>query len=220
MKIPDVKVRMLLRFSAPLFFAVFFLTGNTAHAHKVKIFAAVEGNIISGYAYYTSSSRPQNVPVVLTGPGGVIIDELQTDENGEFQIQARYRIDTLVKLDSPDGHYAEWQITAEEFPADLPPLTDDSVLKKTENPPAADFSDAVPQTAISEMKLPVSTDELASIVKMELLPLQKQVNQIRAQLDQQEEKKRFQDILGGIGYLLGLTGIAFYFAAKRRRGQQ
>ncbi|MCB2183035.1 MAG: hypothetical protein KQH63_13455 [Desulfobulbaceae bacterium] len=200
---------------------VVFLSGIifplSALAHKVKIFAAVEGKSIDGYAYYTSSSRPKNVKIILAGPGGKVIDELISNEQGEFDTEARYRVDTLVKLDSADGHSAEWLITKEEFPADLPEYPGAGETLKDVNTgqePSTSLAEAATGNAVS---LAADTKELAALIRSELVPLQKQLAQLRAELAEQEEKKKLQDILGGIGYLIGLAGIASYIAARRRK---
>ncbi|WP_343867009.1 hypothetical protein [Caenispirillum bisanense] len=46
----------------------------------------------------------------------------------------------------------------------------------------------------------------------------REVNPLREQLEAYEEKVRLHDILGGLGWIAGLTGIAFYILARRRSG--
>ena len=63
-------------------------------------------------------------------------------------------------------------------------------------------------------------------VSRQVSPLRKQISGLQEQVqDQIEEFKRemqdqitFRDYVGGIGYILGLTGLAFYFLGVRRRG--
>ncbi len=191
--------------------AVFFglFCSGHAYAHKVKIFATVEGDSISGYVYYTSSARAKNVPVEFVGPDGKSFDRIKTDAKGEFKVKARYRVDTLLTLDTGDGHGAKWLISADEFPLALPEYQQDNVAKNEQENPSVNKVD-LPQS-------PQDTTNIAAIIQQELRPLREQINHLRAQIDMQEEKKSFQDILGGIGYIIGLTGILFYFAAKRRK---
>ena len=40
---------------------------------------------------------------------------------------------------------------------------------------------------------------------------------LRRELQEWRNQERLRDILGGIGYLLGMCGIAFYFLGTRRR---
>ena len=47
--------------------------------------------------------------------------------------------------------------------------------------------------------------------------LTRQIVQLRKQLDDYEQKTRWRDVLGGIGYILGLMGVAFYFLGVRRK---
>ncbi len=60
----------------------------------------------------------------------------------------------------------------------------------------------------------VGSDEIRRLVSS---AVNKQVTPLRIQLEEFKEERRFQDVLGGIGYLLGMAGIAFYFLGVRRR---
>ena len=43
------------------------------------------------------------------------------------------------------------------------------------------------------------------------------VTPLREQLNAYEDRLRWRDVLGGIGYILGLTGLAAAFSTHRRR---
>jgi nickel transport protein len=45
----------------------------------------------------------------------------------------------------------------------------------------------------------------------------RQVGPLREQLDAFEDRVRWHDVLGGLGYILGITGIACYLIARRNR---
>jgi nickel transport protein len=47
----------------------------------------------------------------------------------------------------------------------------------------------------------------------------RQIRPLRLQMDAMEERARFSDIMGGIGTIFGLFGIAAWLAAKRRGKQ-
>ena len=190
------------------------LGAGSASAHKVKIFASVDGESISGYGYYTSSARAKNVAVECIGPDGKVFERIKTDDQGEFTIKARYRVDTLLSLSTGDGHGAKWLITADEFPVHLAEYPHGNLLQSDQQKPSVVAENISAEPLAGQQAL-----QLAAVIRQELRPLQEQVNQLRAQIDLQEEKKNVQDVLGGIGYIIGLTGIFFYFAAKRRREQ-
>jgi nickel transport protein len=46
----------------------------------------------------------------------------------------------------------------------------------------------------------------------------RQIRPLREQLVAAEDRIRLQDILGGIGYIMGLTGLALWWASRRRSG--
>jgi nickel transport protein len=51
---------------------------------------------------------------------------------------------------------------------------------------------------------------IEAAVAQKLRPLQREIVELR-------EEIRLHDILGGIGYIIGIAGISFYFLGVRRR---
>ena len=51
----------------------------------------------------------------------------------------------------------------------------------------------------------------------DLADLHRQVIALRRDVDRLQNKLRYQDIIGGVGYILGLIGITAYFLGGRRR---
>ena len=51
----------------------------------------------------------------------------------------------------------------------------------------------------------------------QLTELSTQIQLLRRQISESDERLRFRDILGGIGFILGLAGVAFYMKARQRR---
>ena len=47
--------------------------------------------------------------------------------------------------------------------------------------------------------------------------LEEKIVQLQNQLSGYEQKTRLRDVLGGIGYIVGVAGIAFYFLGVRRQ---
>jgi nickel transport protein len=46
----------------------------------------------------------------------------------------------------------------------------------------------------------------------------RQIRPLREQLIAAEDRIRLQDILGGIGFIMGLTGLALWLTSRRRSG--
>ena len=45
----------------------------------------------------------------------------------------------------------------------------------------------------------------------------RQLAGLRADLDRYKNELRLRDVLGGVGYILGIMGIVFYFLGVRRK---
>lgn len=63
-----------------------------------------------------------------------------------------------------------------------------------------------------------SLDEEALTRKIEAA-VAKRIRPLVREIGALKEEVRLHDILGGIGYIIGLAGVAFYFLGVRRRGQ-
>jgi len=61
--------------------------------------------------------------------------------------------------------------------------------------------------------------ETAGDLAAQVAALQGQLAELRIAQDRHENKVRLHDVLGGIGYILGLMGLAFYFLGVRRKGK-
>ena len=196
---------------------------SSAHAHKVFIFASAEGDMINGQAYFAGGGKAQNCKVEVFGPDGRKLGETSTDNQGEFSFQARFVMDHKFVVNTGEGHVASYVVSADELPESLPaPATagdaaslepGGSGLASTHDTP----SHASSETSSSMVPLsPQSEKELMSMLEK---VVSRQVRPLREQLSNYEEKIRMHDILGGIGYIVGLMGIVFYLRASTRKNR-
>ncbi len=84
-------------------------------------------------------------------------------------------------------------------------------------PAAAPHGSAEPsqdalRAALADGDAPPSTPITAAVAEA----VAKEIRPLREQLDQVESKIRLHDIVGGIGYIVGISGVAFYFLAMRK----
>ena len=185
---------------------------GSASAHKLKLFATVEGAAIRGYAYFPGGGRAKDVAVRVLGPGDAKLGETRTDGKGDFAFEATVRCDHRLVAETADGHRAEFLVEAAELPDTVPP------------PPTADrpgAEPAKPSTRGAERPVPGTAappgPELRSLVEQ---AVSRQMRPLREQLEAYEERRRLQDVLGGIGYIVGIAGIVFYFLGARRGKQR
>jgi nickel transport protein len=189
---------------------------ETAYAHKVHVFATAEGSTISGCAYSSGGGPLKNTALQIRGPGGGRIGETRTDENGNFTFLARRRCDHELVVETVDGHRASFTVKADDLPVFAVsggegPLEleagEAAALEEGSVPPHAGHSEGIREDCLS-----------ANIEKAAAGSASRQIRSLRRQLRQAEEKVRMRDVIGGIGYLVGITGIVFYILGRRKTG--
>lgn len=194
-----------------------------AAAHKVTVFATADGKVIQGDVYFRGGEPARDVRVTAVGPQGETLGEAKTNEEGKFRIAVRFRCDHRLIADAGEGHGAEYTVRAEELPDDLPApggAEGSSNERSGESEPASSDGHRKDETA-----QPGSTEGLRGAASREDLQgeiraLTRQIVELRRDLDEQRSQLRLQDVLGGLGYILGITGALFYFLGVRRKEKQ
>jgi nickel transport protein len=200
-------------------FLVFY--GNPCDAHKVKMFASAEGEVITGYVYYTTGGKPKNVTVLVQDNAGKKLGEVTTNEEGEFTFTAETRQDYVFILELSDGHKTSFTVTAEEFPDSLPFVNTELCIvpQEEQNPVKEELMTLATQEtapAKEETQPYIPLEEIENIVNK---AVSRQIRPLREQLEGYEEKIRLHDILGGIGYIIGLMGLGYFLGARKKRNK-
>ena len=195
----------MLRRERPLAFLLTLIlmacAGNRAYAHKINLFASVEGGIIKGEVYSSGGGRPANCRVHFMDAAGNVLGETTTNARGEFSYTPTRRADHLVVVNTGDGHRAEYTVKAEEF------------LPASIAPPEAPVPPNLPDTLSSERPPHSDSGEIEEAAERAVA---RQLRPLREQLARSEQHMRLKDILGGIGYILGLMGVAVYFNCRKK----
>ncbi len=215
--------------------ALLLVVATTASAHKIMLFAVVEGNAVTGYAYAPGGVRLPNNVITVFGPNDQRLGTTKTDAQGNFTYAPKSRCDLRFELNTGDGHLASYTIQAGE----LPPTLAGGQTATSATPPAAAPAAAppTPPTQRHQATAPcpggvgahcppnapcragvnatVGDEQLATMVDR---AVSRHVTPLREQLDDYEQKVRLHDVLGGIGYIIGLAGMAAYWLAKREKG--
>jgi len=196
---------------APLIVAA--LAVCEALAHDIRMSARVEGRQIVGKVYVRGGGTVAGAKVTAFDPNNRELGGTQTDEQGLFRLPVRRRCDHRLLADTGDGHGAEYLIKASLLPEDLPSGDDASgpSLAQPQQLPAVEDT-TTGRAADAASQAPATATESDASVKQ----LRAEIDDLRQQLDQYRQRVRLLDVLGGIGYILGLTGIAYYWLALRR----
>lgn len=186
------------------------LPSTAALAHKFKLFATVQGAEIVGYGYFSGGERAKAVPVLLlargtAGAGAIAGPEHEiartlSDDQGTFRFALPANGGEALFLRATiDGHRAEWPLSLAAAQSPRGEGTSDlSVLPGAAPLPGGEAIISVDQRA-----------EIEAAVARQIAPLQ-------AQLDQYENTVRFHDVLGGVGWLVGVCGLWAWWSSRRR----
>jgi len=174
--------------------------GATAWAHKMVVFATVQGKTIHGDVYYQDGSPAQRVAVSVLGPTGDTVGTATTDAEGKFTYPPQSRFPHKFVVDGGFGHRAEYTVPVDELPAD-----------RLEDPAGSPPSE--PSQGGGSEFAEASRSDLAA----EIQALNRQIIALREDLGKWKTALRMQDVMGGVGYILGILGVFSYFLAGRRR---
>ena len=180
---------------------------SLAFAHKLKAFGFAEGAAIHGSVYFSGNVAAQGVRIQVFDPDGALLAETTSDDDGRFTITARRRVDHRIVADSGDGHRAEYIVPAHELPPALPGPATSATSGAAQATEPAD-----PPAGVSAGVGPPA--ELEGMIERTVA---RQVGPLREQLDAFEHRVRWHDVLGGLGYILGITGIGCWLIARRNR---
>ncbi|WP_118133469.1 carboxypeptidase-like regulatory domain-containing protein [Oceanicella sp. SM1341] len=165
-----------------------------AAAHRLKLFAAVEGDTVSGYGFFIGGGRPRGAEVTLFNGEGAPLAQVRTAEDGSFALGPVAPGAHALVIDAGDGHVARLALGAERFEAAAAVATPESDERQD-------------QAAFE-----------ARLVKAVDLAVERQMRPLLEAQAEAESRIRFNDIMGGVGMIVGLAGIGLW-AMSRRGGR-
>lgn len=188
-----------------LFFILSCIFATSALAHKVNVFAYLEGDRVYVQGYFLDGKKAKNSKVTVYDSGDKPVVEGLTNEEGEFTFPLPAKQDIRIVLNAGEGHQAEYRFTA----AEIAGVLSDAVPQQSGNIAAANA--AAPETSPSETSALAPTNaELRRAVAEGVMPLAREISELK-------ERRSLSDILGGIGFIVGVLGAFAYFQARKRR---
>ncbi len=183
------------------FLTLLLLAASPSCAHRVTIFAWVDGDTIHTESKFGPGQKVRGGEVRVMDDAGNQLLAGRTDANGWFSFPVPQKTALKIVLDATMGHRAEWFIPLSEITG-----TDENEVAAsttTEKSPEA----PTPSTATTSAK------EIETIVEKVLERKLEPLNRMLAEI--QQPGPSFRDIVGGIGYILGLMGIAAWFRYRK-----
>jgi len=182
-----------------------------ALAHKLRVFAAAEGDLITGSAYFAGGGAAGGAQISILDGQGRTLATPTPDAQGRFSYRVQAPADLVVVAQTGDGHRTEWRIAAAELAGAFAAGTPVPAPTNGSEPPAAAPTAAAPASAPTAAAGAADAALEAAIERA----LARQIRPLREDLMAAEDRTRLRDILGGIGYIVGLTGLALWWRSRR-----
>jgi len=196
-----------------LFFAVSFLIPQEySYAHKVQMFAHVEGSKVFVEGYFADGKKAKNSEVtVFDNKSGERLLGGKTDDMGKFSFNIPKKTDLRISLNASLGHKTEQVLPGSELPdaggskskgiAEVVSTVKDKEGNINKKEKVASFSQ------IEQVKLQVMIEK----------GIEKGISPLLRGFSECKERVYYSEIIGGIGYIFGIMGIALYFKARKNQ---
>jgi nickel transport protein len=196
---------MKRRHNTRFFLNILFLTGIIligsnvpALAHKVMIFAWIERDTVFTESKFSGGKKAINAQVVIFDKDGKKLLEGKTDNKGEFSFKIPKVTDLRIVLNAAMGHKAEWTVPESE-------IREAGTIVEEKNA-------VQPSGAIA---VGLSKEEVQKIIEDSLDKKLRPI--VRMMTESKDTKPSLTEIIGGIGYIFGLMGVALYFMNRGKK---
>lgn len=195
-----------------LFFGLLLLAAP-ARAHRVLIYAFAEGDTI-----HTESKFIPDTPVrqgkilVMDKKTDKVLLTGRTDDQGKFSFKipaaaAKEKLDLRIVVEAAMGHQGEWLLKASSY---LPGAQAASAAPASPAPAPAAAKEAPgprgPAVDPSQVEAAVN-----KALERQLAPIKEMLTQLTI------HRTSLTDVIGGLGYILGIFGLWAYFQSRRKK---
>lgn len=195
--------------------AAFMAFSEDALAHRVNVFAFVDGDEIQVECSFSRSQKVKNGKLVVTDTEtGATLFKATTDEQGLYRfrptdafLQSGHGLN--IRLLAGEGHQDDWKISPEDLETLSEPLSSRSRAKPQSGPVVQSGQSPIRAAPLAQ----IDPAELEAIIGKVLDEKLTPIKQALARKDNDEPGLR--DIIGGIGWILGLLGLAAYLKYRR-----
>lgn len=171
---------------------------GAAWAHSIYVFAYPEGAQICTSSYFGGKAKVKGGQVLMKTASGEILGRGQTDDEGLACFPAPEKAEVLVfSVEASGGHRGEFTLP----PADYSALEPEAVIVVSSpggEGPAAGAAGALTQADLNIALAPV----MQKLAEMESAA---------------ESRVSLRDVVGGLGWIIGLFGV-YFWAVGRRKG--
>lgn len=176
------------------------LSIQPALAHKLKVFATVEGEAVTGYAFFIGGGRAQGARWTATEGDDTPLGEGRTDAEGRYSLVPPQPVtaDIRITIDTEEGHIASAVLPVARFGG------------------AVSETSATAATTAATEKAEPAPDETARLVEA---AVQRQVEPLLERIEAMDARLRYTDMMSGLFLIAGLAGMALWALGRKDRGK-
>jgi nickel transport protein len=166
-----------------------------AYAHRLNVFASEIDDEVHVEVYFSRGAKAQGAKVEVFDAGGALLAEGRTNEDGLFTCPLPETDGELrIVATTGDAHQGEFTLAVGRDAA--------SGVSAEEPGRAAEVTRA-------------SDDGLRG-VQEKLWAVERKLVDVQRDLHEYESRVSLDRVLAGVGFIVGLTGVAAFFLARRR----
>ncbi len=169
-----------------------------AAAHRLKLFATVEDGTISGYAFFVGSGRAHGAALSIADATGKPVQDMLTDAQGAFSWKPPAPQTYRLTVNAGDGHVSEATLERSRF---------GGVPANTTSEESDDATSTQEGVTLSQAQIERAVEAAVA----------RQMRPLLEAYEAAEGRTRFNDIMGGIGMIIGLAGLALW-GSNRKKG--
>ncbi len=179
----------------------------SAWAHRVVVFAWPEGDQIHVESKFSGGKPAQQAAVDVYDASDRKILSGQTDDQGRFTFTPPAGTGLNIVVNAGTGHQGQWRLSLEDMGQAPMPTT------SVEPAPAA----PQPRAPAEQAPCPALDNDiearLSTMLDRKLDPIKRDLAYLR------RPEPSMRDIFSGIGYILGLVGLAAYLQYRQKLKQ-
>jgi nickel transport protein len=167
-------------------------------AHKVYIYAWVEGDRVFTEGFFPDGHRAAHSQIEVFDKHGNKLLAGKTDNQGMYSFKLPEKMDLKIVLRTPTGHRAEFNLKAGE---------------KTDRVDRREVGHSEKHPPITGVPC-LSEEEIRTVVEK---VLDERLRPVQERLAASQKRgPSITEVLGGIGYIIGLIGVAMYFSHRKK----
>ncbi len=183
-------------------FSFLFVLTAQSFAHKISAFVDVEDGNVSLVSYFSDGTPAKNAKVTVYDSKGNVVLTGRTNKEGEFDFKikksGKYKAVVLAEL----GHRA-----VVDFTVGTPAGSSQSGTAGNTGTETAE------QKQSNSAAPPPTAAEFRKVLREELRPIHRELLKI----EEAQSSISYKDVIGGLGWILGIFGAAMFGYCYRRR---